>query len=71
MGKRYWLHVEGFPWNEVSLAQFIQAEQSVGFYPKNGITGAATAGFSVWSIDGMVTRGEVTIATYPKLFSGD
>lgn len=59
MKERYWLQVVGLPWQEATKDQFVQAEHSAGFFPKDGV-GTATSGFSNGAINGRVTYGEIT-----------
>ena len=66
---RYWLSVSGLPWQEATQQQFIQAEQSAGFYHKKGCGPVATESFSAKGISGRVTRGEISEAAgYDKEF---
>ena len=60
---RYWLSVSALPWQEATQEQFIAAEQAAGFYPKLGGGPLATNGFGAGSVNGRVTRGEISVAT--------
>ncbi len=60
---RYWLSVSGLPWQEATRQQYILAEQSAGFHPKQGRGPVATEAFGAKGIAGRVTRGEISEAT--------
>ncbi len=63
--KRYWLRirVKGLQWQEVTHAQFLEAEAGAGYVPKAG-GDTATAGFGTKQIEGRITEAEITEEQY-------
>lgn len=64
MNERYWLKAGDLAWQECTQEQFVHAERSAGFRPKEGCGPVATGGFGSGDRYGRVTYGEITEQKY-------
>lgn len=57
--ERFWLSIFGLPWQEATQEQYIKAEESYGFYVKQGYGPVATSSFGVRGVQGRRTYGDI------------